>query len=334
MKLLVRLLLLLVVLAALGAGWAWQHYQTFLATPLALPAEGLVYELERGTSLAGLAKDLQSRGILAEPEMLRWHVKLQRPELKIKAGEFRLEPGLGPDALLDVFENGRTVQYGVTFIEGWTFQQMREALEQAEYLEQDLKDLDDAGIMSKLGHDGLHPEGRFFPDTYSFTRGSTASELLTRAMQRMSRELADAWQGREKGLPLKSADQALILASIVEKETGAGHERPEIAGVFIRRLRKGMLLQTDPTVIYGLGDRFKGNLTRKHLREKTPYNTYVISGLPPTPIAMPGGDSLQAAVHPKPGKTLYFVAKGDGTHYFSKTLREHNNAVRKYQLKR
>lgn len=188
--------------------------------------------------------------------------------------------------------------------------------------------------MDRLGRAGQHPEGRFFPDTYLFPRGTSDLEFLRRAMRRMDAELASAWEGRSEDTPLKTPDEALILASIVEKETGQPDERPAIAGVFSRRLKKGMKLQTDPTVIYGMGARFDGNIRRKDLREDTPYNTYVHHGLPPTPICMPGREALVAAVNPASGKALYFVSRGDGSHVFSPTLKEHNAAVRKYQLKK
>ena len=252
----------------------------------------------------------------------------------IKAGEYELLPGLMPEALFALFVSGKTVSYSITLIEGWSFRQMMAEIEAHPVLQQTLSGLSPEAIMQKLGHEDEHPEGRFFPDTYSFQRNTTDLELLRRAYDRMSRILQDAWAERDENIQLKSPYEALILASIVEKETGAASERAEISGVFSRRLRKGMKLQTDPTVIYGMGDRYKGNIRRKDLKEDTPYNTYVHTGLPPTPICMPGADAIAAAVKPKAGKSLYFVAKGDGSHQFSDTLRQHNNAVRKYQLKK
>ena len=219
-------------------------------------------------------------------------------------------------------------------MEGWNFKQVLAAVSGHEALKHTLKGLTDGEIMARLGHPGEHPEGRFYPDTYKFPRGTTDAAFLERAYQSMSRLLAEEWGKRDPDLPLKTPYEALILASIVEKETGVADERSEIAGVFVRRLRKGMKLQTDPTVIYGMGDNFKGNIRRRDLKQDTPYNTYVHTGLPPTPISMPGSAAIRAVLHPAPGKSLYFVARGDGSHYFSKSLAEHNRAVRKFQLKK
>jgi UPF0755 protein len=224
------------------------------------------------------------------------------------------------------------VQYPLTLVEGWTFRQVMEALQADERLEHLIEDPSAEAVMARLGRRGVHPEGRFFPDTYHFTRGSSDLDILKRAHAAMERVLAEEWEARADGLPIESPDEALILASIIEKETGLASERAEIAGVFVRRLRLGMRLQTDPTVIYGLGDDFDGNLRRADLRNDHPYNTYVHAGLPPTPIALPGREAIRAALNPADGETLYFVARGDGSHAFSVTLEEHNRAVRKYQL--
>ncbi|MGD1983802.1 MAG: endolytic transglycosylase MltG, partial [Chromatiaceae bacterium] len=253
---------------------------------------------------------------------------------KIRAGEYRLTPDLQPEALLALLVSGRSISYSLTLLEGWNIRQVRAAVAGHEALAQTLDGVDDATLMARLGRPDVHPEGRFFPDTYRFTRGMTDLDFLRRAMETMDRELAAAWDGRADDIPLRTPHEALILASIIEKETGQVAERPEIAGVFTRRLKKGMKLQTDPTVIYGMGERFDGNLRRRDLREDTPYNTYVHHGLPPTPISMPGRGALQAAVNPAAGKTLYFVSRGDGSHVFSETLKQHNAAVRKYQLKK
>ena len=226
------------------------------------------------------------------------------------------------------------VQYSLTLVEGWTFRQVRAALAGQERLEHTLSGLDDAAVMQRLGLDGQHPEGRFFPDTYRYVRGMRDIDLLRQAHERLSSVLDEEWSRRAADLPYASPYQALIMASLVEKETGVAQERGEIAGLFIRRLHEGMLLQTDPAVIYGLGERYAGNLTRAHLREPTPYNTYLNPGLPPTPIAMVGREALHAALHPAAGDSLYFVARGDGTHVFTRSLDEHNRAVREFQLKR
>ena len=253
---------------------------------------------------------------------------------RVRAGEYRLTDDLVPDTLLALLVSGRSIEYQLTLVEGWNIRQVRAAVAAHDALAHTISELDDATLMERLGRPGVHPEGRFFPDTYSFLRGTTDLAFLTRAMARMDEQLAAAWAARADDIPLKTPEEALILASIVEKETGLASERPDIAGVFTRRLHRGMKLQTDPTVIYGMGERFDGNIRRKDLREDTPYNTYVHRGLPPTPICMPGREALDAAVNPADGKTLYFVARGDGSHAFSETLKQHNAAVRKYQLKR
>ena len=333
-KLLLKFLVLGLFVAAVAAYWAWHEYSQFLQTPLDLPPEGVVFQIPRGASVAAVAQDLESRQLISRSDWLRVHARLDYQGEMIKAGEYELLPGLTPAALFALFVSGKTVSYSITLIEGWSFKQVMAEIEAHPALRQTLSGMSPQAIMQKLGHADEHPEGRFFPDTYSFQRDTTDLELLRRAHNRMSRLLQDAWAERDENIPLKTPYEALILASIVEKETGAASERGEISGVFSRRLRKGMKLQTDPTVIYGMGDRYKGNIRRKDLTEDTPYNTYVHTGLPPTPICMPGADAIAAAVKPKAGKSLYFVAKGDGSHQFSNTLRQHNNAVRKYQLKK
>ena len=329
-----RLIGFVVLVGSLLLAWAWMQYQGFRETPLAIGPEGLVYEVPRGASLAAVAKDLEARGVVANSDYLAWYGRYTGQANRIRAGEYRLEPGLDPDGLLALLVSGRTVSYNLTLIEGWNIRQVRAAVAAHPMLEHTIGDLDDAALMERLGRPGEHPEGRFFPDTYQFSRGTTDLDFLRRAMHAMDRELEAAWAARVADIPLENPYQALILASIIEKETGLAEERRDIAGVFSRRLRLGMKLQTDPTVIYGMGERFDGNIRRADLREDTPYNTYVHGGLPPTPIAMPGREALRAAVDPAPGKTLYFVSRGDGSHVFSATLEEHNAAVRKYQLKR
>ncbi len=329
-------LFVLVVLAMLaGVGWySWERYQHFLEQPLALPPSGRVILVREGDSAAGLARRLAAEGVLSSDLPLRLLLRLH-PELgRIKAGEYLLQPGTTPMGLLQLLVSGKTKLHAITFPEGWTFRQWRRAMDRHPALKHLLTGLSDQEVMARLGHPGVHPEGRFFPDTYLFPRGFSDLELLQRAWKRMQEELSAAWASRVEGLPLKSPEEALILASIVEKETALPEERRQIAGVFVRRLQKGMKLQTDPTVIYGMGDRYQGNIRRKDLREDTPYNTYVHAGLPPTPICMPGRESLRAVVNPAPGEALYFVARGDGSHQFSRSLKEHNRAVRKYQLKR
>ncbi len=236
--------------------------------------------------------------------------------------------------LLQQMVDGEVIQHTLTLVEGWSFKQVMVALRAHHAIRATLQGLTAAEIMSRLGYAGQHPEGRFFPDTYHFPKATSDIEFLRRAYSAMAERLEQEWVAREPDLPLKSAYEALILASIIEKESAVSAERAEIAGVFIRRLNKGMRLQTDPTVIYGMGEAYDGNIRRRDLRHDTPYNTYTRKGLPPTPIAMPGGEAIHAALHPASAESLYFVARGDGTHYFSATLEEHNRAVRKYQLKR
>lgn len=320
--------------AVLGAGLYVSGERRALDEPLAVPEQGFAYVLQPGTSLNSVARDLGAAGVLANPRALaiygRWHGLAGR----IKAGEYRIEPGTTPITLLDQLTGGRVVQHALTVVEGWTFAQMRRAIAADERLEHTLTGLSSDEVMTRIGLAGVHPEGRFFADTYYFPRGTSDADFLRRAYGAMEDFLADAWTGRAAGLPLKSPEEALILASIVEKETGEAGERPRIAGVFVERLRKGMRLETDPTVIYGLGEAFDGNLRRRDLRADTPYNTYTRKGLPPTPIAIPGPDAIRAALHPQVDGALFFVAKGDGSHHFSATYEEHQQAVNRYQKRR
>lgn len=323
-----------VLIGSLLLGWAWMQYEDFRNTPLTIAQDSVIFEVPKGTNLAAVAQDLEEAGLIKEARYLQWYGRYTGQASRIRAGEYRLTNTMLPDDLLALLVSGKSVTYSLTLLEGWNLRQVRAAVAAHEALEQTLEGIDNKAVMTLLGLPGEHPEGRFFPDTYQFTRGMSDLEFLRRAQRMMDRELAAAWAQKAGGVPLKTPYEALILASIVEKETGQADERPQIAGVFARRLRKGMKLQTDPTVIYGMGERFDGNIRRADLTEDTPYNTYVHTGLPPTPIAMPGRGALLAAVNPAPGKAIYFVAKGDGTHAFSATLAEHNAAVRKYQLKR
>lgn len=329
-----KILGILILFFSLAGAWAWMQYSQFLATPLAVTGTDTIYEVRKGATLASIARDLEQAGLLADARYLQWYGRYTGQANRIRAGEYRLTDDLVPDRLLALLVSGKSVTYSLTLLEGWNIRQVRAAVAGHDALQQTLASVDDAELMNRLGRPGVHPEGRFFPDTYRFTRGMTDQAFLQRAMETMDRELANAWEQRAEGIPLQNAGQALILASIVEKETGQADERRAISGVFTRRLYKGMKLQTDPTVIYGMGKRYDGNIRRKDLREDTPYNTYVHTGLPPTPICMPGREALLAAVNPAPGKALYFVARGDGSHAFSSTLEQHNAAVRKYQLKR
>lgn len=328
-----RVIGILLLLASFIGAWVWMTYQRFVETPLTLPPEGATFLVSPGVTLAEVASELSTAGLIDDPTYLVWYARWKKLAHRIKAGEFRLEPGITAPALLDLLISGKTISHSLTLIEGWTFRQVRAAVARHAMIDPTLKEFTDAEVMAKLGFPGEHPEGRFFPDTYLFPRETTDQDFLKRAYRRMQAELTKLWPGRAANLPLQDPYQALILASIVEKETGVPDERPHIAGVFVNRLRKGMRLQTDPTVIYGLGERFDGNLRRAHLREDTPYNTYVRTGLTPTPICMPGRAALTAVLNPFSTEDLYFVARGDGSHEFSKTLRAHNAAVRKFQLK-
>ncbi len=318
---------------SIGVGlWLWSDYQRFLHTPLAVPAGGVVYEIRPGTTLRALVRDLKRQGLLRQPLYFRLYARLSGQAARLRAGEYRIAPGVTPVGLMELFSSGRTLQARLTVPEGWTYRQMLQAVQSHPKIRVVIGQ--DQDVMALLGEPGMHPEGWFFPDTYYFPKGTTDLEFLRRAHREMKRRLEEAWRSRQPGLPLKSAYEALILASILEKETSRRAEYPLIAAVFVRRLQRDMKLQTDPTVIYGLGERFDGNLRRRDLREDTPYNTYVRSGLPPTPICLPGADALRAATRPADVPYLYFVSKGDGTHHFSKSYSEHMKAVRKYQLKR
>jgi len=317
------LLALLVVL--------YSQYQGFRNRPVKVPVDGLVYEIRAGTTLSSLARDLHQKGVIEHP---RFFVLLGREldaERRLQAGEFRILDTMTPVSLLETLTRGDVIQHALTIVEGQTFREMLATIAASTQLAKTLGGLDTAGIMTRLGHPGEHPEGRFLPDTYHFPRGTTDIAFLQRAYTAMQNRLDAEWEKREQDLPLKTPYEALILASIVEKETGNTGERPLIAGVFIQRLRRNMRLQTDPTVIYGLGEKFDGNIRFRDLKADTPYNTYTRSGLPPTPIALPGVEAIRAVLHPDEKGYLYFVARGDGRHYFSKNLQVHNQAVKKYQ---
>lgn len=316
---------LLGAFAALSAYLLWSWYR-----PLRVPDE--VYVVKPGTSLRGLGRQLYERGVLMEPYTFTWLGYLTGRSRRIKAGEYRFRADVSAAELLDQVVAGRVLEYPLVIIEGWNFRQVMHAVESAPKLTLTLAGRTPAEIMSRLGYPGTPPEGHFFPDTYYYSQGQTDTEILTNAFNKMQTALEEEWNNRAADLPLKNMDEALVLASIVEKETARDEERPLIAGVFINRLRAGMRLQSDPTVIYGLGERFDGNIRLNDLRADTPYNTYTRRGLPPTPIAMPGRKSLMAAVHPADTRALYFVSRGDGSHVFSQTLAEHAAAVEKYQL--
>ena len=312
----------------LGSAFWWLNHPM----PLRLPPGAQVadLEIEHGTSANGVAETVVASGVDVPVAMLQAWFRFSGQARLIKAGSYELVPGTTPRKLLSMLVRGEETLKSITLVEGWTFLQMRAALQKAEQLAPDTLALSPEMIMEKLGKPGIHPEGRFFPDTYAYAKGSSDLALLKRAARAMDRRLDAAWSLRSSDTPLKSPEQALILASIVEKETGKPSDRAQIGGVFSNRLRIGMPLQTDPTVIYGLGLKFDGNLRKRDLQADTPYNTYTRLGLPPTPIAMPGKAALLAAVQPAPTKALYFVARGDGSSEFSTHLDEHNRAVNKY----
>ena len=289
--------------------------------------------VERGDSFRRVLSRLREAGV-REGHDLEWQALARQlgTDARVQVGEYALEPGITPRVLLQNMRDGRVLSYRFTIVEGWNMRELRAALSRATPLVQTIAELDDAALMEALGQPGVHPEGRFLPETYIYTRGDTDLDVLRRANAALERELQAAWQARAPDLPLADAEQALVLASIIEKETGIAEERPRIGGVFVRRLKTGMRLQTDPTVIYGMGSSYSGNIRRSDLLADTPYNTYTRDGLPPTPIAMAGAAAIRAATRPAEGDELYFVAVGDGSgrHVFSRTLEQHNAAVREY----
>lgn len=316
---------LIISMAALTVAVLYGRWQ---GTAMNMPESGIVLAVAPGDSVSAIARRLSEMEVLAWPRVFGVHARLAGGDRQIRAGEYEVPPGTTPPDLLEILTRGDVVHYALTFPEGMTIAQVIAQIREDDRLQQS----------GSLTPDGLvpgydNPEGWFFPDTYHVPRGMNAGALVQSAHERMQTILAQEWEAREEGLPYKDAYEALIMASIIEKETGLASERAEIAAVFVSRMRLGMRLQTDPTIIYGLGDQFDGNLTRKHLRDgSNPYNTYRIDRLPPTPIALPGRAAINAALHPADSKALYFVAKGDGSHYFSKTLKEHETAVRRYQL--
>lgn len=337
MKLILRFIRLLIVLSVfllLAVGfWGYLTLEDVLEQPVRVD-EPVSLDVAPGSTPARVLVNLERDGLIDRAQWLRRYWQWQMPDSVLQVGEYQLEPGMSAAELLRRLDAGEVVRRSVTLVEGWNFQQVRAQLAKAERLEQSLDpQASSEQVMVALDLEGIHPEGRFFPDTYQYTLGMSDRDILLRSYQRMEEVLADVWQERADDLPVKTPYEALILASIIERETGVPQERGEIAGVFTRRLRIGMRLQTDPTVIYGMGDAYQGNIRRSDLRQPTAYNTYTIDGLPPTPIAMPGREALEAAVNPKPGTSLYFVARGDGSHVFSDSLREHNRAVQQYQIR-
>jgi UPF0755 protein len=320
-------LLLVAMAAAAGSAWWWLH------RPLPVATDPVELSIEPGNTPREIAEAWVRAGVMTEPlalyEWFRWSGQARR----IRAGSYEAPAGTTPIRLLEKMVRGDETLAVVRFNEGWTFRQIRAELARADALKATTAALSDDEIMRALGAPGVSPEGRFHPDTYAYSKGSTDLAVLKRAYRAMEQRLAAAWQERAPDTPLRNADEALTLASIVEKETGVSADRGLVAGVFINRLRIGMPLQTDPTIIFGLGTAFDGSLRKTDLQTDTPYNTYVRTGLPPTPISIPGKAALLAAVRPEPTRALYFVARGDGSSEFSETLSEHNRAVNRYQRK-
>ncbi len=317
---------LLVVALLLGGGALW-----WLKEPMQTGPNALDLAIEPGTSPKAIAQAVVDAGAQTSPTLLYAWFRLSGQSRQMRAGSYEIAPGTSPQRLLNMLVRGEESLRTVTLVEGWSWRQVRQALAKAENLKPDSQSLTDEALMAQLGRAGVAPEGRFYPDTYSYAKGASDVSVLTRAMKAMDKHVQQAWEARQAGVSVKSPEEALILASIVEKETGKAADRPMISGVFNNRLRMGMRLQTDPTVIYGLGAAFDGNLRRIHLQTDTPWNTYTRAGLPPTPIAMPGKAALLAAVKPAQTQALYFVAKGDGSSHFSASLDEHNRAVNRYQ---
>lgn len=318
-------LALLLCAVALAAWWLQQPLSTGPANAT------LDLSIEPGTPPRAIAQQAVDAGLQTSPTLLYAWFRLSGQSRLMRAGSYEIAPGTSPKRLLTMLVRGEESLRSLTLVEGWNWRQVRQALAKAEQLKPESQGLSDEALMAQLGRPGVAPEGRFYPDTYSYAKGSSDLKLLARALKAMDKQLDKAWAARASGIALQSPEQALTLASIVEKETGKASDRPMIASVFHNRLRIGMPLQTDPTVIYGLGEAFDGNLKRSHLRTDTPWNTYTRSGLPPTPIAMPGKAALLAAVQPASSRALYFVARGDGSSQFSETLDAHNRAVNRYQ---
>ena len=328
-----RLIVWSILAAILGVAILVFQLLSFQHGNIALPQQPTIFLIKSGSNIKSIAQDLSMQKIIDDPWLFILLAKVKGVETRVRAGEYEIKVEMTPEELLEKFTQGSAIQYSFTVIEGWSFRQMLAAIADDPIIEYTLGDKSDEEIMDLLGYPGEHPEGLFFPDTYRFPKGTSDVDFLRRAYQVMQKHLVREWSQRDSGLPLQSSYDALILASIIEKETGAGFERPLIGGVFIQRLKKKMRLQTDPTIIYGLGENFDGDIRFRDLKKDTPYNTYLHAGLTPTPIALPGLDAIRAALHPAKTEALYFVSKGDGTHHFSATLEEHNSAVKRYQLK-
>jgi UPF0755 protein len=323
---------MVVLLSSFILGWYMIEYRAFLRAPLIVPEEGIVFTVESGMSVKQLANKMETQDLLENSGYLVWLARWEGATQKIMAGEYLISPNTTPKLLIEQLTQGKVNLYPFTIVEGWTFKQLMTAINEHDTFQHTLQEMGSEAIMAAIGQPDEYPEGRFYPETYHFPAGTSDKDFLLRSFLAMERELLAEWDKRAINLPIQTPYEALILASIVEKETAKMDEYSKIAGVFVRRLEKNMRLQTDPTVIYGMGENYKGNIRSNDLKSDTPYNTYTRKGLPPTPIAMPGIKAIQAALHPAEGNELYFVSRGDGSHYFSETLEQHNRAVIKYQL--
>lgn len=324
---------MLVFLASIAVAASWFALQSWLMTPLPIAQEGFHYDVDVGRSLSHVSQDLASQQLLTHPRWLNWYARFYQKE-KIHPGEYFLESGLTPFSLLEKLNKGDVVLHQITLLEGWNFRQIITAIAEKTEIKHLLANKTGVEQLQLLNLPISHPEGWFYPDTYTYIKGASDIEILTQAYNAMRKTVDELWAGRATNLPYKDDYQALIMASIIERETGSANEREQIAGVFVRRLQQGMKLQTDPTVIYGMGETYNGKISKNDLINATAYNTYVIDGLPPTPIATPSKASIYAALHPAQGNALYFVAKGDGTSEFSATHADHQRAVTRYQLQR
>lgn len=329
-----KILLILLFLLIGGVGWGAYDAHQFLNSPLQSEAKSFELEIKQGDTIRRLANHLSSKDLLERPLWWELYARYTGQARTIKTGEYPLSTAITPVQLLAALQAGKQKQYSLTILEGWNIWQLRDAIASDDILEQTMAEIDDADVMQFIGATAGHPEGQFLPDTYHFPRGTTDAQFLHRAHKALVRVLEEQWSSKATDLPVSTPYEALTMASIIEKETSVAAERELISGVIVGRLRKGMRLQMDPTVIYGIGKNFNGNITRRDLKNKTPYNTYTINGLPPTPIAMSGADSIKAALHPAATTALFFVADGTGGHVFNDTVEEHNKAVRKFILKK
>jgi len=317
---------IIVLMVAVVAGFFYWSQQ-----PIVKAGETIPFTVTAGSGVRGAVQEVARSGVPVQPVLLEALARLTGNGTRIKAGSYELAPGTTPQRLVDQLVRGEFAQHSLVVIEGWTFRQMRQAIADNTALKHDTANLSDAELLAKIAPNYQQAEGLFFPDTYLFAKGASDLQIYKRAHALMQKKLDEGWANRAPDLPYKAPYEALVMASIIEKETGQKADRDLIAGVFVNRLRKGMLLQTDPTVIYGMGERYQGNIRKRDLQTDTPYNTYTRAGLPPTPIALPGAAALAAALNPARTEALYFVARGDGTSHFSGSLSEHNQAVNKYQ---